>query len=343
MLLKIAGWGFGLAAFAGAAHGQAQVPSTFVRQDTTGYVFYGTTRPAVFGAGNFVVVWSTYSLEPDPDNLLNRLQGAHIRPGTATTFFEVAAGDPDRRVRWPDLAAKQNGGFITTWTEFISPSVPGPHDGGEIMLQHHSATGAPLGRFQVNSYFTGSQLFSSVAQLADGSLIVVWESIGSPGNDSSGKSVLARRLPLGAVAGAAPDFQVNSTTTGDQHIPRVAGLPNGGFVIVWQDGSGVPTSKIQARRFRPNGTPDGDEFQVSSQTPPLGGSPDIAISESGRMLVVWDGPSPPGGTPPSPSAIVGRWFADTGAPLGAYFQVNSSLSSHYTPTVTSAGGNFLVA
>ena len=71
-----------------------------------------------------------------------------------------------------------------------------------------------------------------------GNFVVVWESQGSSGSDTSGYSIQARRYaangtPLGA------QFQVNVLTTDSQTNAAIAIAPLGGFVVAWQSyGSG---------------------------------------------------------------------------------------------------------
>ncbi len=75
---------------------------------------------------------------------------------------------------------------------------------------------APLGgQFQVNTYTTSLQYRAAVASDAGGDFIVVWDSVGSSGTDTSDRSIQAQRfqangLPLGS------EFQVNTYTTSRQ-------------------------------------------------------------------------------------------------------------------------------
>src|SRR5262245_33646355 len=73
-------------------------------------------------------------------------------------------------------------------------------------------------QFQVNTYTTGYQEYASVASDASGNFVVVWESEGSPGGDTSSFSIQGRRYtstgtPIGS------QFQVNTYTTGYQLSP----------------------------------------------------------------------------------------------------------------------------
>jgi len=54
-------------------------------------------------------------------------------------------------------------------------------------------------------------------------------------------------------------FIVNSVTSGDQTLPSVSGLKNGGFVITWNNGV-----KVSARIYDSKYNPIGEEFNVNS-------------------------------------------------------------------------------
>ena len=66
-----------------------------------------------------------------------------------------------------------------------------------IQGQRYTSDGSPVGsQVQVNTYTTGSQEYSSVSLDSDGDFVVVWESDGSEGTDSSSTSIQARQFKL---------------------------------------------------------------------------------------------------------------------------------------------------
>jgi hypothetical protein len=69
--------------------------------------------------------------------------------------------------------------------------------------------------------------------LANGGFVISWTS--SAGADGSGSGIEAQVFDAsGNEVGAA--FQVDTQATGDQSVPVITGLANGGFAIAWQDG-----------------------------------------------------------------------------------------------------------
>ena len=178
-----------------------------------------------------------------------------------------------------------------------------------------AAQGNPLGpEFRVNTFTSGQQDRPWVA--ADGSngtFIVVWA---SDGQDGSGDGVFGQRyLPSGVPSGA--EFRVNSYTTDDQKDPSVAADLAGNFVVVWTSVHqvGPVISGVFGQRYSATGATLGTEFQVN--TLPVNGEPAVTWLPSG-FVVVWTGAESSGGW-----GVSGQRYAETGAPLGSEFQVNT--------------------
>src|SRR5207244_989839 len=91
------------------------------------------------------------------------------------------------------------------------------------------------GESNVSSSFSGGSA-SDVAGLSGGGYAVAWASTG----DGDGSAI---RLRVAASNGdlIGNDIIVNSTTTGDQVVPDVVSLGNGGFLVSWIDShTGAP-------------------------------------------------------------------------------------------------------
>ena len=183
--------------------------------------------------------------------------------------------------------------------------------------------------FQVNTYTTGFQDRPSVAADADGDFVVVWESDGSSGTDTSGYSIQGQRYASdGSTQGA--QFQVNTYTTSDQDAPSVAADADGDFVVVWESNgsSGTDTSaySIQGQRYASDGSAQGAQFQVNTYTTSSSRLPSVAADADGDFVVVWesDGSS---GTDTSCCSIQGQRYASNGSAQGAQFQVNTYTTS----------------
>ena len=87
-------------------------------------------------------------------------------------------------------------------------------------------------------------------------------------------------------------FQINDEVDSTQSHPSVVATADGGFVVFWESFSGNdgdPSSgSIQGRRFAADGTPLGGDFQVNTTTSGSQDSPEAAIDDEGRILVVYE-------------------------------------------------------
>jgi len=241
---------------------------------------------AVDADGDFVLSWWSYG-STGTDSSDSSVQarrydpsgnplGPEMQVNTYTTSYQDI----------PAIASEPGGDFVVVWTSFGSSGSDGSYN--SIQGRRFTASGVPLGaEFQVNTYTTGFQYAPDVARDAVGNFLVVWRSSGSSGSDSDGTSIQARLYdasgsPLG------PDFQVNSETSGAQAAPAVAADPQGTFVVVWKGYDATATyNRIKGRRYRPDGSPIGDEFQVDSLSAASPDAPAVATDPDGNFLVAW--------------------------------------------------------
>lgn len=203
------------------------------------------------------------------------------------------------------------------------------------------------GEFQVNTLTTSYQEGASVAtHPATGEYVVVWTSSVSGGTDSSFSSIQGRRYSAaGSALGA--QFQVNSSTTNTQSLPRIAlNGATGEFVVVWNSYAGDGSSNgIRARRFAADGSALGSDFQVNSYTPDAQLRPDVAVSSAaGAFVVVWQSYGSTG-SDGSGASVQGQRYAAGGSPIGGEFQVNTFTTAHqrYAKVAADpASGEFVV-
>lgn len=174
----------------------------------------------------------------------------------------------------PRAAALTGGGAAIVWTS------PGHGDDTFSTGIYARFLDANLdfasAEIEVNTYAGGrtsalfgpqeSQEFCDVAGLLDGACVAVWQTY----TDSWDIS-LQRLSDNGARLGS--EIRVNTTLSDNQMYPAVAGLEDGGFIVVWQhyDASESRT-EIRGRRFNALGGALGDDFALSasasSQTRP---------------------------------------------------------------------------
>ena len=193
------------------------------------------------------------------------------------------------------------------------------------------------GEVQVNTFTTSAQRSPAVAADSQGRFVVVWESLGPDGSDSSvqGRRFSADGAPL------EPEFQVNSYTSSSQVGADIAAGGAGQFMVVWasylQDGSAYG---IRGRVFDAGGSPLGPDFAVNGHTTDSQEEPAGTSDGQGNFIVVWRSTGRDG----SGRSVHARRFDSSGASLGAEFQVNTyTTGNQERPDVASdTAGNFVI-
>jgi hypothetical protein len=183
----------------------------------------------------------------------------------------------------PVPAVARDGTTFIAWIDF--GGYGGLGTGQNIFARLFDAQGQPLQpvEFLVNTNtLPGDQREPKTAADGLGRFVATWEDRQA---DASGADIFARRYDhSGAPIG--PEFQVNTTETGEQLFPAVACDWVGNFTICWQDGSNV-----RAQRYDAAGAKLGGEFFVHDPTIFPEGYPDVDLEWSGESCVfVYDAP-----------------------------------------------------
>ncbi|MFN4281736.1 MAG: putative Ig domain-containing protein [Alphaproteobacteria bacterium] len=285
--------------------------------------------------GDVVIVWSSLGQDGSSWGVYGqRLEQDGTPVGGE---FQVHTSMLDSQID-PSIAELADGGFVVTWSSFGTDG-----DGFGIYGQRFDADGAMVGsEFHINTIIAGSQDVSSITSLADGGFLVTWNSY-----DASGSGVFAQRFDANA-APVGGEFQVNTTTLGSQDGAQVAGLPNGGFVVVWnanatdsgitQDGWG---GSVQARIYGADGNPVTGEFQVNTYTLFEQINPSVTVLEDGSFVVVWQSINQDADS----WGIYGQRYEIDGTPMGAEFRINTTVADQQVePAVASLrDGGFVVS
>ena len=94
-----------------------------------------------------------------------------------------------------------------------------------VQGQRYAAGGAALGgQFQVNTYTTAGQYFPAVASDAEGDFVVVWQSDGSSGGDTSYTSVQGQRFRVTGDLQGRVFFDANANGLQNAGEPGIAGV-----------------------------------------------------------------------------------------------------------------------
>ncbi len=97
-----------------------------------------------------------------------------------------------------------------------------------------------------------------------------------------------RRFAANGTA-AGLQFEVNTTTAGDQEGPRVAMDAAGRFVVTWYDTTGEDGSGagVYARVYQADGNPATGEELVNQTTTNDQQEPAIAIDDAGDFVIAY--------------------------------------------------------
>ena len=302
--------------------------------------FQGIPAVASAGNGSFVVVWTSIGQDGSGSGVFGqRYDSLGAKAGPEFQVNTYTTGSQES----PSVAADRNGNFVVVWA---SDNYPSSQDGSMsgVFGQRFNSSGAKVGsEFAVNTYTTGSQASPSVGMDGDGNFTVVWA---SDGQDGSKSGVFGQRFnSSGARLGS--EFQVNTDTTGDQKVPRIAMSDNGRFVVVWTagglsqdpDGSGYG---VFGQRFDSSGAKAGAEFLVNTYTTSFQRFPGIAMDRRGNFIVAWesDGQAAPG----ADADVYGQRFDSSGNKLGPEFLVDTYTTGRQEAPAVAAvpDGGFVV-
>lgn len=227
----------------------------------------------------------------------------------------------------PSIASDSAGNFVIAWNSLGGQDGDGPG----VFARRFDGSGSPIGsEFQVNTNTVLDQDTVAVSGAPSGDFVAVWASYPQ---DGSGWGIFGQRYASdGGATGS--EFQINGDTNDFQQQPDVAVDGTGNFVVAWRspDGDG---QGVFARRFANDGTAFGGDFQVNTDTAGYQGFPTIGADTAGNFTIVWVSAGVGG------DAIVARRYANTGAPLGTEFVVNTHTEGYQflsTMAVKSDGG-----
>jgi len=198
-------------------------------------------------------------------------------------------------------------------------------------------------QFQVNTVTASGQNRPVVAASAIGTFVVVWESYASGGTDNSARSIQARLYGADGAPSSA-QFQVNTSTTGDQTVPAVAMADNGDFVVVWESNHQASDYNIMAQPFSAAGVKQGSELLVNSAfTTGDQSAPAVAMADNGDFVVVWVSPGG-AGADPNLSIQGRRWSASSAGFFDQLLVNDVTAGDQGEPAIATDGsGAYLVA
>ncbi|WP_168198814.1 Ig-like domain-containing protein [Jejubacter calystegiae] len=261
---------------------------------------HSITATATDAAGNVSEVSSTWDFILDvtgpnvgiSGNAAESLSGSS-EPGAIITVIDAAGTKytttADQNGSWilvPNPIAAGESGTIYA----IDPT---GNQGDPVAFQ-----GAALGSYdlmnesvQVNSTTENDQANPTTTRLADGRIVVIWQSTsaGTIGGLGAQTDVYMQLYEADGVHKIGTEQQVNQRTANNQDSPQVVALADGGFLVVYESYNGGLDSGdgVIARRYGANGEAATDEFLVNVTTSGNQNSPGAIALEDGGYIITW--------------------------------------------------------
>jgi hypothetical protein len=240
--------------------------------------------PVAFGGriaglpdGRFVATYMG-SLDGSNPDILARIISAD---GSSAGSLEVAVGSFVEAS--PDVAALADGGFAFSWQRILGG------ENADIYVSVYNADGTVRHAPVAANVDADNSSNSSIAALAGGGFVVAWES--ASGFD--GEVRFRRFDAFGNPLDASGDGVLIDAVGGDNEDIRIAGLPDGGFVVAYEDDEWGTGTDITARVYNADGTPRSGFFQANSV---LNGAstfgdqemPSLTVAPEGYFVVGWN-------------------------------------------------------
>ncbi len=177
------------------------------------------------------------------------------------------------------VSALANNRFVIGW---VDQAANGFDVVGKVFDAGDPGSGS---EFTINTQTPNRQNELELAALPNGQFVAIWQADAS--QDGGGRGVFGQLFDStgGKVGG---EFLINQITANHQWNGDVVGLPDGGFLAVYQstgvDGDG---DGVFGRRFDSAGLAVGDEFQLNGYQFGNQTEPDVTLLVDGTVVVTW--------------------------------------------------------
>jgi hypothetical protein len=252
-----------------------KVGGEFVANTTT---LNNQLTPAAAGLANgqFVLAWV------DGSGTSTDIRAQTYNAGGAKSGGEILINSTTASPQLhPASATLSNGTFVAVWEDYSKSGADTSE--GAIRARLFTSAGAPIAvDFLVNTTTESTQLSPQVAALSGGRFLVTWTDYSRDTELADVRGQIFNNN--GSRAGA--EFIVNAETKGFQGLSTVAALPDGGFVVAWQNQSARPDDLL-AQVFNPDGTPKGPAFAIDPPNSSQQSEARIAVLQDGRFVVTF--------------------------------------------------------
>ncbi|MBV7569636.1 calcium-binding protein [Pseudomonas sp. PDM27] len=267
--------------------------------------------PNIYGLidGGFVIAWQGNGVGDATGLFTQRYNASGAKVGGETLVNTTLAGEQSQ----PSVVGLLNGGYVVTWS--------GLNAGGLqcIFTQQYSASGAKVGgETVVNTTTAGFRDSPEITALADGGYVVTWGAEETAGDFGS---FLQRFNASGVKVGG--EVHINTTTAGAQDFPQIFGVPDGGYLAVWEGSGPGDNYGIFTQRFNSAGAKVGVETLVNIPSVDIQSEHMVAVQANGNYLLVWES-YPDTVTGVEQRDVFSQLYNSAGGKIGPQTRVNTT-------------------
>jgi len=220
------------------------------------------------------------------------------------------------------VAALPSGGFVVAFTQ--TARHPDEDPGEDLWMQMFDASGSAVGdRIVVNTLTHSHQYQPEIAVFESGGFVIVWDDAGGNWPTQTGGVKAQLFDPAGAKLGG--EFPVPPAAVIVQSGPATAALPDGGFVVAWEQWD--PDGQIiVAQRFDSEGDRVGGAFEVADAGDGYRFDPEVTVLADGELAFTWTWTNGYNDPALRTARIEGQLFDVSGAKLGGVITVSDELA-----------------
>jgi Ca2+-binding RTX toxin-like protein len=219
----------------------------------------GDPSIAMHPDGSYLVTYERLRDADGTTDVVGRIVSASGVVGNEILIFD--SGDAASK---PHAEVLSNGNYVIVFADADS-AVAGADEDPEFRIIDEAGAFVAGGVIDAGPNTVIEEVH--VAALKGGGFVAVWEEYPSDGNESG----IRARIYKNDGTPKSDAFTVNSTTLDSQREPEIASLPDGGFVVIWDDNG---RSQAYGQRFDKKGKKIGKEFVAgdldSEQSPFVG-------------------------------------------------------------------------
>lgn len=287
------------------------------------------SKTVALADGSWVVIWSSVHQDGSGWGVFGQLYGEDGTPkGNEFRVNTNGWGDQTQNGRPAQIVALKDVGFAVVWDEYGANGAGSNQSSWNIRGQIFDANAKNVGDEFYVTTDAGEELAPAVTQLANGNLVVTWES-----DDGSGRGIFGQVLTSsGSIIGNK--FAVNTNTNSWQNAVEITALADGGWLAVWRSDH---NARIQGQRYNANGAAVGEEVNLTGNMDSRGGT--VVAMPDGGWIFAFHGSGVSGW-----ETLFSRYDA-SGNIVGETIRANSTtLSDQFDPALAIlADGGWVIA